>query len=100
MARQLLYNFLLGSDQMLNVLLLGDPDESLSGRLGRAMASGRAKWWVPSCARTVDRLARWVSGEIDHCANAVEPEEAAMNKELWSWIHPAPAQIYFEGSDR
>lgn len=50
------YNLALSVDQFVNVILLGDPDESISGRLGRAMASGRPKWWVVPFAYFVDGL--------------------------------------------
>ncbi|MFO0447771.1 MAG: hypothetical protein ACK52I_03615 [Pseudomonadota bacterium] len=83
---QYLYNLGLGIDQMINVLLLGDPDESLSGRMGRAMLSGKPKWWVPACVKVNDWLWFILAGEIDHSANAVEPDENPMDKELWSWV--------------
>lgn len=86
MIGQLYYNLLLGCDQFLNVLLLGDPDESLSGRTGRAILSGRPKFWVKPLGRMVDSLAYVLAGEVDHCKNAVEPEERPFEKELWSWV--------------
>ena len=82
---QFLYNLGLGLDQFINVLLLGDPDESLSGRLGRAVMSGSPKWWVPACARTLDAIVLAITGQADHCWSSVEPEEGH-DKELWSWI--------------
>lgn len=81
-----LYNFGLGIDQFVNVLLFGDPDESLSGRLGRAMQSGRPKWFVRPLAQANDLLWLTLAGEKDHCAHAIEPEERPYEKELWSWI--------------
>lgn len=86
MFSQYIYNLGLGLDQFVNVLLLGDPDESLSGRLGRAMLSNRPKFWVPWCASSLDWLVLILFGEKHHCRNAVEPEERPMDKELWSWI--------------
>jgi hypothetical protein len=86
--KQYAYNLLLGLDQMVNVVLLGDPDESLSGRTGRAMMSGQAKWFVSPLSRGLDILAILLTGERDHCRNAVEPEERPKEKELWSWIKP------------
>lgn len=83
---QFLYNFGLGLDQFVNVLLLGDPDESLSGRLGRAHVSGRAKWWCEPMRRALDAFVFLAFGETDHCVNAIEPEESD-SKELWSWIN-------------
>jgi hypothetical protein len=81
-----LYNLGLGLDQFVNVLLLGDPDESLSGRLGRALISGKPKFWVPPMAKANDWLWEKLAGELDHCVASVEPEERPHEKELWSWI--------------
>lgn len=83
--KQYLYNLGLGLDQFVNVLLLGDPDESISGRLGRAMQSGKPKWFVPPLAKANDALWLFVTGERNHCANAVELEECPGSKELWAW---------------
>jgi hypothetical protein len=79
------YNFFLGLDQFLNAILLGDPDESVSGRTGRAYLSGKGKWWVPALRRHLN----WVFkhfGDYPHCENSVEPEERPLEKEIWSWI--------------
>ena len=83
---QYLYNWILGIDQFINVILLGDPDESISGRTGRAMQSGKPKWFVPPFARFNDWLFWVIFKERDHNLNAIEPEERPHEKELWSWI--------------
>ncbi len=83
---QYLYNIILGIDQMVNVLLLGDPDESLSGRTGRAMQSGKPKRFIPLFAKFVDWLFLVIFKEKNHVLNAIEPEERPKEKELWSWI--------------
>lgn len=80
------YNILLGLDQFVNTILLGDPDDSFSGRCGRAVASGRAKWWVIPLQITLDWLFLNLFNEANHCANAIEPEEA-LEKELWRWYY-------------
>lgn len=80
-----LYNLALGLDQFLNVILLGDPDESLSGRMGRAKLSGRPKWFVPPIVWINDKIWLLLAGEVDHSINAVEPEERPKEKEIWSW---------------
>ena len=84
--KQYLKNLLLTFDQAINVLLLGDPDESISGRLGRSMRSGKPKWFVPPVAHFVDWLFWTIVKEKDHTLNAIEPEEMPIEKELWSWI--------------
>jgi hypothetical protein len=81
-----LYNLALAFDQFVNALLLGDPDESISGRTGRAIASGRAKWWVKPLATHIDWMFCYIFGEKNHVANAIEPEEKPLERELWSWI--------------
>ena len=83
---QYIYNLGLGLDQFINVLLLGDPDESLSGRMGRALISGAPKWWVIPAAKVLDSVVLALFGERNHCLNAVEQEERPKEKELWSWI--------------
>lgn len=87
--KQYFYNVGLGLDQFVNVLLLGDPDESLSGRLGRAQLSGRPKWFVPPIVKFNDWLWFVIRKEINHSVNAVEPEERPHEKELWSWVKDA-----------
>ena len=83
---QYLYNLILSVDQFANAVLLGDPDESLSGRTGRAMQSGRPKKFVPTLAKFMDWLFWVIFKEKDHVLNAIEPEERPLEKELWSWI--------------
>lgn len=83
---QYLYNLILGLDQFINTILLGDPDESISGRIGRAMQSGRPKCFVPYLAHFNDWIFWVIFKEKDHNLNAIEPEERPFEKELWSWI--------------
>jgi hypothetical protein len=84
-VRQYLYNLGLGLDQFLNVVLLGDPDESVSGRLGRAILSGKPKWFVPPLVKINDKAWYWIRKEVNHSLNAVEEHETPKEKELWSW---------------
>lgn len=87
MIKKYLYNLALGFDQFVNALLLGDPDESISGRCGRAILSGKQKWWVVYLARHIDWVFLHLFDEQNHTMNSVEPEESPKDKELWSWIH-------------
>lgn len=69
-------NVLLSLDQTLNSLLLGDPDDSISGRLGRLERDGDKIACV---------LCRWMSRlykEPAHCLNAIL--EMPM-REIWTW---------------
>lgn len=78
-------NILLSFDQLINAILLGDPDESISGRLGRAIKSKKPKFFVKPTAFFVDYMAWFLSKEKNHVINSIEPEES-YNRELWSWI--------------
>jgi len=82
---QYLFNLLLGIDQFANVVLLGDPDETISGRLGRAHLSGKAKWFVKPSKIFVDKIFNMVDGQQNHCVDSVEHEDIPHSKELWSW---------------
>lgn len=81
------FNLMLSIDQFANVLLLGDPDQTISGRCGRAKQSGRAKWFVKPLGAFVDWLFLRIAGQKDHILNAIE-DHNVYTKELWSWINP------------
>lgn len=79
---------ILAFDQLSNVFLLGFPDESISGRVGRAMMTGREKWFVPYLEHILDHLFHLLLDEDDHCRNSVEPDERfSERRELWKWYH-------------
>lgn len=65
--KRYLFNALVGLDQFINTLIGGDPDMTLSGRMGRAVAQGRCK---------VCRVVCWLLDRIDkdHCARANKNE--------------------------
>lgn len=81
---QFSFNLFLGLDQLVNVLLLGDPDDSISGRCGRAISSGKPKWWVKPLAKLIDWGAYKLFKQEKHCIVSQEPEDA-MDYELWNW---------------
>jgi len=64
MIKMYLVNILLGVDQLLNVIMLGDPDETISSRCGRVF---------PDSAIThfIDAIFFW---KKDHCQRAIEQE--------------------------
>ena len=68
--RRYLYNVLLGLDQFLSVLTGGDPDETVSSRVGKAAAAGSR--WGKALERCLDGL--FGAG---HCRSSVEPDEGA-----------------------
>jgi len=81
-----IYNLFLTLDQSLNTLLGGSADESISGRLGRAVESGTPKRGVKTAAKVVDWLALKLFKQDDHCVSSIEPEDNAAGDESWSWI--------------
>lgn len=72
------WNFLIALDQFLNALTGGDPDETISSRLGKArrgdygavykFATAPLRWFV-------DLAARVIFGQSDHCAKSIEEDE-------------------------
>lgn len=82
--QQYAFNIALGFDQWVNTLLLGDPDDTLSGRCGRALASGKPKWFVPYLAGFVDYLFLKLFNQKNHCLDSIEPEDR-MTYEIWKW---------------
>lgn len=65
--RDYLWNLLIAIDQLLNAVLGGDPDETISSRMGRWRYLGgwRARIAKPVC---------WLLNAVDpgHCADSVE----------------------------
>lgn len=67
-------NILLGFDQFANTILAGDPDETISGRLGRIKVKhgGTIPWYRP-----FSKITDWGLNKIDpgHSIDAIEPDE-------------------------
>lgn len=55
-------NILIGIDQLVNALMLGDPYETMSSRAGRLFKNS---WWMD----LINTVMFW---QKDHCQNAVE----------------------------
>jgi len=66
--RRYFWNVLLGLDQFLSVLTGGDPDETVSSRVGKAAASGSRMGRVFECCLDA------VFG-AGHCRNSIEADE-------------------------
>ena len=80
-----LFNFLYWIDCGLNFLMLGDPSETVSSRTGRAMRSGKPKWFVPYLAKAIDWFFFRFFGQVDHVIMYIEKDEN-FEHEIWSWI--------------
>lgn len=62
------WNFLIAIDQLLNTMLGGDPDETISSRAGKYAAVQRG--WIPCVlCKLLDRI------DPNHCAKSIEPDE-------------------------
>lgn len=61
-----------GLDNFLSTVTGGDPDESVSSRLGKARERGSG--WTP-VAFAVDLVARVFFNDLDHCKRSIERDE-------------------------
>lgn len=61
-------NVLVSADQFLNTIALGDPDETISSRLGKAAMRGS------KTAHVLCHVIGWVLGP-GHCNHAIEGDE-------------------------
>lgn len=76
-VRRYLLNVLVGLDQLASALALGDPDETISSRLGKAVRGdyGRVQatlWFIPMIA--VD-VVFWPLDGWGHCRRRIEEDE-------------------------
>lgn len=68
-GRRLLVAF----DQLGNTLCDGDPDETISSRVGKAALAGSRWALVAECL--INAMFLIVTGERDHCRNSIEADE-------------------------
>lgn len=66
------WNILIAFDQLVNTILGGDPDETISSRMGKHVANGQCKLCRLICflLDIVDK---------DHCTKSIEPDEGSRN---------------------
>jgi len=64
-----LWNIAFAVDQLINAIFLGDPDETISSRIGKMIRRG-TEGWIP-------RKLNWLLDKIDknHCRDAIEEDE-------------------------
>lgn len=75
MNRRYGWNLLIALDQLANTILGGDPDETLSSRLGKAVRANRC-WLCRLICRLLNRL------DPGHCAKSIEEDEG--EDETWN----------------
>jgi hypothetical protein len=77
MIRRYLLNVLIAIDQLINAILFGDPDETISSRLGKTQRGDHGPtWkriWMP-LRLTVDGLF-YLVGDPNHCIRSIEKDE-------------------------
>lgn len=78
MLAKYIFNILVALDRLANTLLFGDPEMTLSGRMGIAIKEGSCYLCRPIC---------WVLGKLDknHCQKEGENEKHEGDDELWKW---------------
>lgn len=76
------WNILIAIDQTVNAILAGDPDETISSRIGKVKLShgGRIPWQRP-----ILKIADWLLDRIDdnHTVNSIDDTEG--EDEIWNW---------------
>ena len=80
-VRQFAMNLALALDRLANVLLLGDPAETVSQRLARARAAGNR--WAALACRGLAAVGRRLGETEDHCTWSLSPDSSG--RELWRW---------------
>ena len=60
---------LIAIDQLGNTLADGDPDETISSRVGRNAVAG--KWWALVAEKAIDFIAWRVFGQRGHCRSSI-----------------------------
>ncbi len=66
------WNLLIAIDQLANTVLFGDPDETISSRLGKWLDLPKNKWRY-KVARVICKLLRKIDNK--HCQKAIETDE-------------------------
>jgi hypothetical protein len=69
MAKRYSYvmGILIALDQLGNALFYGDPDETISSRLGKKKLTGKEKWWHRLVSKALNRIdPRHVEEAIEH----------------------------------
>lgn len=68
MMKRYFWNILISIDQFANTLFNGDPDETISSRIGKKVKNGKRGWRYSLCMflSLLDR---------DHCIKSIEEDE-------------------------
>jgi hypothetical protein len=74
-------------DQYMNVVWLGHQDETISSRTGRAIQSGKPKWYIKHLLHPfVDWAAQRFGDDPNHCVRNIETDLKMEERyEVWKW---------------
>lgn len=72
MLKKYFWNLLIAIDQLFNTILFGDPDETISGRLGRWLELPKETWRY-KVASVICGLLRKI--DANHCKKSIERDE-------------------------
>lgn len=64
------WNILISLDQLANTLLFGNPDETMSSRMGKKIEKGECLGCFYLC-----RLLSWLFRQDKHCIQSIERDE-------------------------
>lgn len=98
---QYFLNWLNLFDHMLNTLLLGDANETVSARTARARKAGQ-KWAIFVCnfLTTATRIVTFGAVNRDHCDYALDASVLPNSREIWNWskmeINETPVTIILD----
>jgi len=71
------YNIFVSIDQLANTLLAGDPDETISSRIGKALKEGSTNKILINISNLLSRI------QPDHCKYSIEEDEGG--DQIWNW---------------
>ena len=78
MIKRYFYNIFVAVDQLINTLLYGDPDETISSRIGKAIYQRHS---TNPILIKIDQFLNWI--QPDHCKYAVENDEGKDELKRW-----------------
>ena len=69
MLKKYFWNILISIDQLANTLCGGDPDETISSRIGKRIRNGKPNF----ITRALGSFLNWI--DRNHCEESIEPDE-------------------------
>ena len=63
------WNNLIAFDQLINTFFAGDPDETISSRMGKLVRSGKCPFCYWVCTKFLHKI------DPDHCQKSIEEDE-------------------------